>query len=247
MTVKIYSYQAFSQGAKALADALNIRRIKHEGSRFVARPTDIIINWGSSTLPASLLSAVLLASNKLQFLQRMEQHDVPTPDWTTAVEIAQNWLDTGHVVMARTILNSHSANGLVVVEPGGTLPRAPLYTKYFKKKHEYRVHVGFGNIIDIQKKARRADVDNDAVNWKVRNLDGGFIYARNDVELPNVVQTAVNAASTALPELSYGAYDVIYNHHNNAAAVLEVNTAPGIMGTTLENYVTMFRENVLNA
>ena len=35
----------------------------------------------------------------------------------------------------------------------------------------------------------------------------------------------------------FGAFDVIYNQKKNQAFVLECNTAPGIEGTTLDNYV----------
>lgn len=253
MTTVLYSYQPFSNGAKELSRALSIRRIRHNGSRFRARQRDTVINWGSSQLPQSLLGAgriinapveVARASNKLSFFNRLSDFEVPVPEWTSDKEVAEAWLDDGCVVVARTTLNGHSGRGIVIVEPDDDLPNAPLYTKYFKKKHEYRVHVGFGEIIDIQKKVRRQDTPVDEVNWQVRNLDGGFIYARNDVELPTVVQDAVNAASQAWSALDFGAYDVIYNQHHNRAAILEVNTAPGLVGTTIQKYVEAFTENL---
>lgn len=252
MRTVLYSYQPFSNGGKELCRGLRIKRIKHVGSRFRARPRDTIINWGNSELPERLSSAgrilnppygVRRASNKLLFFQRMADNNVPTVEWTTEKEIAQGWLGEDHTVFARTLLTGHSGRGIIVLEPGDEVPIAPLYTKYFKKKHEYRVHVAFGEVIDVQKKARRRETPDDQVNWLVRNLDGGFIYARNDVELPLVVQDAVNLAHDAM-ELDFGAYDVIYNEHHNRAAVLEVNTAPGLQGTTIDNYVEAFRRNL---
>jgi D-alanine-D-alanine ligase-like ATP-grasp enzyme len=37
--------------------------------------------------------------------------------------------------------------------------------------------------------------------------------------------------------LDFGAVDVIYNRAQDKAYVLEVNTAPGLEGSTLDNYV----------
>jgi hypothetical protein len=39
-----------SNGARALARALGIRMIKREGSKYKPRRSDIIVNWGNSTL-----------------------------------------------------------------------------------------------------------------------------------------------------------------------------------------------------
>jgi glutathione synthase/RimK-type ligase-like ATP-grasp enzyme len=263
MTTVLYSYQPFSNSGKELSRGLRIKRIKHVDSRFRARPRDTVINWGSSELPERLSGAgrilnpphgVRRASNKLLFFQRMADNNVPTVEWTTIKEIAQAWVGEGHTVFARHTLTGHSGQGIEVLDPeqieqdmedmyDNEFPDAPLYTKYFKKKNEYRVHVAFGEVIDVQKKARRRETPDDQVNWLVRNLDGGFIYARNDVELPLVVQDAVNLAHDAM-ELDFGAYDVIYNEHHNRAAVLEVNTAPGLQGTTIDNYVEAFRRNL---
>ena len=44
--------------------------------------------------------------------------------------------------------------------------------------------------------------------------------------------------------LDFGAVDVVWNATKNKAFVLEVNTAPGVEGTTLEEYKEYF-ENVL--
>jgi hypothetical protein len=41
-------------------------------------------------------------------------------------------------------------------------------------------------------------------------------------------------------ELDFGAVDLIWNENQNVVYVLEVNTAPGMEGTTLENYCDAF-------
>jgi len=47
------------------------------------------------------------------------------------------------------------------------------------------------------------------------------------------------AAVSALG-LDFGAVDIIYNEHENQYYVLEVNTAPGLEGTTVEKYAEAF-------
>ena len=44
-----------------------------------------------------------------------------------------------------------------------------------------------------------------------------------------------------LSGLTFGAIDVIWNEHQQKAFVLEINTAPGIEGTTVEKYAAKFR------
>jgi glutathione synthase/RimK-type ligase-like ATP-grasp enzyme len=45
-------------------------------------------------------------------------------------------------------------------------------------------------------------------------------------------------------ELAFGAVDVVWNEHYHRASVLEVNTAPGLEGVTLEKYLTAIRSKL---
>jgi glutathione synthase/RimK-type ligase-like ATP-grasp enzyme len=120
--------------------------------------------------------------------------------------------------------------------------RAPLYTKYIKKDEEYRVHVIGGEIVAIQRKVlkkEKAD-SGEPINWKIRNLDNGFIYQREGINPPDGVRT-VALDATRLSGLVFGAVDVIFNTRQQRAYVLEINSAPGITGTTVQNYADAFR------
>lgn len=251
--VKIFSYNGASEGAKNLAEALGIKRLKREGSTWNPRG-GTVINWGSSVIPESLRAAnilnkpedIVLASNKLRFFETTREEDqVFLPDWTTDKEVASGWLEEGHTVVSRKILNGHSGAGIVLTsapdDPENELPDAPLYTKYFKKISEFRVHIFDGEVIDVQQKKRKADVPDEQVNWKVRNLDGGFIYAREGVEAPDKVIEAAEKVSESFG-LLFGAWDVLYNRTDNKAVVLEVNTAPGLAGTTVQKYADAFKK-----
>lgn len=253
----VYSYNEHSNGAKQLASSLGIKRIKHENSRFRGVNKNII-NWGSSSVPMELLAHnnvindptdIARCTNKLTFFQLMREREVELlcVPFTTDRDVVRSWLRNERIVVARQKLTGHSGEGIVLLEGvDAEIPNAPLYTLYIPKKEEYRVHM-FRNrqdecrIFDIQKKARKNDVPDEEVNWRVRNLDGGFIYARENVVLPPIVkEVAEKVFSQTL--LDFGALDIIYNDKKGTAFVLEVNTAPGLTGITLDNYVHMFRE-----
>lgn len=241
----IYPYKPGSESAKALAQALNIKRAKHHGKPL---RTDVLINWGSSEITRAISSRVVLnspesvgnASNKLQAFKLMEGRVSHVP-FTESIVEAQKWLAEGFSVVRRAILNGHSGNGISIHEPDGDvedLKGAKLYTKYIKKDQEYRIHVFQGNVIFQQRKARKKDVPDDEVNWKVRNLAGGFIFANVDVVAPDAVRNQAVAAVQCLG-LDFGAVDVLWTHAGEAY-VCEVNTACGLSGTTLTKYSEAF-------
>jgi hypothetical protein len=120
-------------------------------------------------------------------------------------------------------------------ERGRRLKNAPLYTKYFKKADEFRVHVWGDRVLDVQQKRKRQEVDNEEMDYQVRNAAGGWVFCRNEVDTPDcVIEAAVRAVSAL--GLDFGAVDVGYNRHQDKACVFEVNTAPGLEGTTLDRY-----------
>lgn len=250
----MFSYNQVSKGSKELADGLGIKRLKHEGSVWKPGPNKKIINWGSSTenFPAAYLTCQIInhpskidvTADKLRTFNKFMDNNVPHPEWTTSRSEALQWLDQGCMVFARKQLRSHSGRGIFIMDPDHPEDArndnsvAPLYVKYVKKKNEYRVHVINNEIIDVQRKGLRSELrGNEGVNWKIQNLANGFVYVRNESDpVPSCVFDAALAAVSAL-ELDFGAADVIYNAKEDKAYCLEVNSAPGLMGTTLTNYV----------
>jgi glutathione synthase/RimK-type ligase-like ATP-grasp enzyme len=253
MPLYIYSWNAGSEGARELAAALGVRRVKHERSTFRGSKRHTVINWGSSTLPPEVLKANVLnpaeavatTSNKLSFFRKVDgiQKDI-LPPWTVSEKEALAWVAEGHVVVARTILNSSGGNGIVIMErdnPKGFV-KAPLYTKYVKKDEEYRVHVFEGEIIGLQRKVIRREKaeSGDTINWKIRNLENGFVYQREGINpAPRVREVAIAAQRAS--GLNFGGVDVIWNRKHNRAYVLEINSAPGRQGTTVTEYAQVFR------
>jgi hypothetical protein len=176
-----------------------------------------------------------LSSNKIQSFDRisLEMGD-NVPKHCTDRNTASLWLEEGHVVVCRALVNSHSGRGITIVRPGEPLPEVPLYVQYKKKRHEYRVHVFRGQVIDFTQKKKVRDFNGERNNL-VRNLANGWIFAREGVTLSDgVADLAIRATATL--SLDFGAADIIWNEHEQKAYVLEVNTAPGLEGTTLVKY-----------
>lgn len=247
----IYPHNPNSEGAAELAAELGIRRIRQEGSTYVGRAGKTVINWGSSNLPAHVRGsrilnspeAIAACSNKRTFFQTVDNRDGPAPrvpEWTTDHQVAMRWILDGNVVCARTVLQGHSAEGLIILERGVDFVAAPLYTKYVKKTEEWRIHVFEGRVIAKQKKLKRNDFDGE-VNWRIRNHDNGFIYAREVAEPHQDIVDQAVAAVACIPGLCFGAVDVIWNQQQGRAYVLEVNTAPGLSGQTVTDYADAFR------
>ena len=254
MKTYLFPYNMGSQGAKELSRSLGIKRIKREGSRFRGAANKRVINWGNASLPDQVAScqvvnppaAVNKAGNKLLSFQAFQAYNegnenaiINFPEFTTDVDIAKEWVNEGGIAVARTVLRGHSGDGIVLLGEGDEWVAAPLFVKYVKKTQEYRVHVLRDTIIDMQRKARRADVPDEEVNWQVRNHSNGFIFMREGVELPEEALEQAKRSLVALG-LDFGAVDLIYNERQDKYYVIEVNSAPGLTGTTLERYKEAF-------
>lgn len=254
MRLRIMQYNR-SRGARELAQAINSRKprgmyrairlnLTESRSDFVSRPDDIIINWGKSGYQENVTDGIILnkpnatrlAGDKIRTFEALRQHNISIPEFTTDRSIASNWLNEGSIIVARTVLNGHSGRGIVIVEGDEELPHAPLYTKYIKKQHEYRVHV-LGDKTYVRQKRRREDCENP--NWRIRSHNNGFIFAQNVSYIPEGIEDLSRSAINALG-LDFGAVDIIFNESQNRCYVLEVNTAPGLEGSTSEYYADYF-------
>lgn len=248
----LYPYKAASQSAQNLAEALDIPRIKHEGSKFKGSAKKTVINWGSSELPSEVMKCTVLnkpnsvtfVTNKLEFFKHQSSFESALPrliPWTESKQEAQDWLTKGYTVVVRKLLTSHSGNGIVIVQEGGALPDAPLYTQYVPKSQEFRIHFMKGEVIDKQKKIR--DPAKEPMDWKVRSHSNGFIFIREGVEVPSDVLEQSRRSFTA-SNLDFGAVDVIWNNKYQKAYVLEINSAVGLEGQTIESYANAFKKQL---
>lgn len=250
MILKIYPYKMSSQSSKNLARALNATRV-YPDRNYRTKQDHMIVNWGNSTLPSwydgenqplNHPNDVIKATNKLLTFQAFNRNQVPCPDWTTNIEDAQNWIDQGHLVYGRKTLTGHSGQGIILFQQETVTSEleCPLYTKSTKAKYEYRIHIGDGGetAIDMVQKRKRNGIEN--ISNQIRSYNNGWIFAREECNPPTKVIEAAKAAVKAIG-LDFGAVDVGFNVREDKAYVYEVNTAPGLQGTTLTSYVEYFQ------
>ena len=213
----------------------------------LCKPSRVVVNWGSSGVSdtrATVInpaSAVSVASNKHRSLLHFKLADVPHPEYTTDKDKAKDWIEQGFKVVCRTLLTAHSGQGIVVAKQQDELVDAPLYTKYIRKQKEFRVHVFSSKILDIQEKRRSSSVDDH--HPYIRNHTNGYVFCRGDIEEPNDLRGVAISAVDALG-LDFGAVDVIWNEAQDKCYVLEVNTACGLEGSTIDKYVQAIKEVV---
>lgn len=251
----IYPYNMASESSILLAKALQIRRIKREGSKIRDSADLTIINWGSATVPyerARLINKpgkVGTAANKLRCFRCLADNKlVKTPAFTTDYKEAAAWITEGSRVCARKLLNASGGKGLVVADNLAGLPKdAPLYTKYRPKSAEYRVHVFVNNdqgrVVRVQKKVWPAGKEKPKdLDWAIRNHENGFIF--QVAEAGEVPFKVVEQAKLSVQQLGldFGGVDVIWDQKNQWAGILEVNTAPGIEGETVDIYAETFKD-----
>jgi len=201
-------------------------------------PAEYLRTWAVLNRPALVDNA----SNKLSFFDMMTHRGVRTPPWTVNLEQAEEWLDQGHRVMARTQLRGHSGEGIIVCHPDeNDIPLAPLYTRYVKSRQEWRVHVFQEDVLFTQRKVRNPEVGPDEADWWVRSHQNGFMFQRNNETEPDGLRD-IAIQSVQACGLDFGAVDILWNEREDLLYVLEVNTAPNLEGTSVLEYASKLQE-----
>lgn len=254
----ILPYKIGSSSARNLAAAMTekvnyrVRRLFNDrpNPTFVAHPWTRLINWGNGRPPVGLdtvgnisnsFAAVAVASNKLSTFRALENKDgIHIPEFTTDRAVAEDWTNHRGAVVCRTKLSGHSGDGIVIATTEPQIVDAPLYVLYVKKQKEFRVHVCFGEVIDVQEKRKRKDLPEDfSTNFQVRNHQTGWVYCRENIVEPDGLRELALAATKEMA-LQFSAVDIIWNEKRNECYCLELNTAPGLEGQTVEKYAEVF-------
>ena len=263
----VLPYKSSSKSAVVIANELGCKRMNLTNSRVVDNPNTSIINWGNSTTNLSHLPSVKvynvsenvrLASHKLDFFKAITQYNdanqdspVSIPDWTSKVSVARRWYTEGNDVVVRNVMQGHSGDGLELISYDESIlakdavPKAPLYTKYIKKRDEYRVHVVGREAIFLQRKAPKYS-DSRIVDYQIRNASNGFIFVTEGLTPNPLVESEAVKAVVALG-LDFGAVDVIWNERRGKATVIEVNTACGLTSNKgIERYKRALESMLIN-
>jgi hypothetical protein len=240
MSLKIFPYKLGSLSAKRLARTLHVLRVGHN---YNAKRSDTIVNWGNSHPPhfrwmeqdLNNPESIAIACNKVHTFSELECKGFNhLPIWTTDRQEAYELMGVHDLpVYCRKTITGHSGNGIVIANNSYELIDAPLYTLKTKHKDEYRVHIFKGKVIDVQKKKKRLGFDGSSSG--IRNHSNGWVYARSDLAIPDML-CSIAIQAVDLLGLDFGAVDIGHRIRDNKFFVFEINTAPGIEGSTLDAY-----------
>lgn len=226
--IVLVSENTKSRGLKALANSLS----QKVGYR-VYRVTP---NRIRNRVPVSFSLGI---DKRTQF-SRFRQAEVASPQFSLfsngVTQFDSKW------VVARTLTNASEGRGITIFNKDDTPPPAPLYTEYISKKKEFRVHVWNNEVIDVAEKRKKKGYEADR-NTKIRNTANGYVFCRTGVVEPNGIRQLALDAVSAL-DRTYGAVDIIWNEKRDKCYVLEVNSRPGMEGTTVEKYANAILRGV---
>lgn len=245
-----------STGARSLVTnlrerGLNALRTKVNGSTYRGMSSHLIVNWGRNEYPSRWSGAQVLnkpeavqkATNKIKCFETLQDElSNNLPLWTTDKEEAAEWLENGEVekVYCRKLTRASQGRGIHIANGISELEHAPLYVGGISTEREVRLHVFSGHVIDYAQKKkmsserREQDGFEGEPNEEIRSHSNGWIFARGGVEIPESCKVCATRAIEIL-ELDFGAIDMIITPQG-VPKILEVNTAPGLEGTTLESY-----------
>jgi ribosomal protein S17 len=179
--------------------------------------------------------------DKLTQYKWFQQQGLSALDYTTSLQEAQKWFADGNIVFGRLLLNASCGDGIVVFNPSVEQEQwvhCPVYTKYKKKKREFRVHVFRDTCVAIVEKKRKSGW-NGQQDTKIRNLANGYIFCQ-EFALDGLLKTRLEVLSLAAAKVSgsdFKGVDIGYNEKNDDLFVIEVNSAPGIEGSNVDKYV----------
>jgi glutathione synthase/RimK-type ligase-like ATP-grasp enzyme len=163
------------------------------------------------------------------------QQGINSLEFTTRKEEANSWLEEGHTVVARRLLRSSEGKGISVVEKNQTflLPYAPVYTKYRKKKKEFRIHIFKDKVIHVLEKRKKIGVEHDS---RIRNTANGYVFCSSNVIEPAGIRELALQASK-VTNSDFKGVDIGWNEKKDELFVIEVNSAPGIEGSNITKYI----------
>lgn len=163
-------------------------------------------------------------------------NEVPALPFTTDEKVVCEWLsDPKQTVFARTLTRASEGKGIVVLETGTALVKAPVYTLYKKKKKEFRVHVFKDQVVHVLEKRKKKEF-NGEVNTKIRNTANGYVFCSDNVVEPEGIrELALKAAKVTNSD--FKGVDIGFNEKLNELFVIEVNSCPGIEGSNINRYI----------
>jgi glutathione synthase/RimK-type ligase-like ATP-grasp enzyme len=216
-----------------------------------------VINWGITNChwldrvdyskilnhPSRIANAV----DKASALKILMDGGVPVPPFETSRETVNRLFDKeGRRVFCRTLTRASEGRGIVIANSLDQVVPALLYTRYIPKVYEFRVHASSIGPFYIQRKKKLSQEELAARGISpeselIRNSANGYVFSSNLEGIEENIKERVGelgALAVRALQLDFGAVDIITTN-KEIMYVLEVNTAPGVEGETVNRYVEM--------
>jgi hypothetical protein len=171
---------------------------------------------------------------KIEQYKWFKEQGLQALDFTTSHAEAKSWAED-QVVVCRTLTHSSEGKGIVVAESPSQVVVAPVYTKYKKKKKEFRIHIFKDKVVHVLEKRRKTNFEG-TTDAKIRNTANGYVFCSDGVVEPVGLRDLALAASK-VTKSDFKGVDIGYNEKKNELFVIEVNSAPGIEGSNVDRYV----------
>jgi len=179
--------------------------------------------------------------DKITQYKYFAENQVPALPFTTSQEAASSWLADGQTLVARCLTRASEGRVIVILEQGKPWVVAPVYTRYLKKKYEYRVHIFKDQVVQVLEKRKRKEFEGER-ETKIRNTANGYVFCSQDVVEPPGIRELALKASKVTSSMFKGV-DIGFNEKLNELFVIEVNSAPGIQGSNVARYIAAIVPN----
>ena len=171
--------------------------------------------------------------DKIAQYKWFKDNNIPALEFTTDIEEAKRWA-ARRAVVCRRLINASNGRGIVVADTPEQVVPAKVYTKYAKKSKEFRVHIYKDKVVSILEKRRKLGATTDT-GFRIRNHVNGFVFCRNNVNPPPGIKELALRASK-VTNSDFKGVDIGYNELKDLMFIIEVNSAPGVEGTTVNEY-----------
>ena len=160
------------------------------------------------------------------------------PCFTESKHIAELWMKEEGIktIVCRTLLRGKSGKGIVIADTADQLVDAPVYVAYQKKTNEYRIQLFKGELVCIrEKRLKKGYIKPEGRDGRVRSHDNGYVFCEPLEPVPeHVIDMAKEAAKVTSSD--FVGVDIAYHKPTDYWFMLEVNSAPGMEGKTIEQY-----------
>lgn len=224
MKLRLVCANVASKSAKLLAALLSEKLGYHVFRGYEPKKTRDNIVYGDQK--DKLTQYNYFFENKLNF-----------PGFTESKEIAAWWMrEDKSTIVCRTLLRAKSGKGIVIADTVEQLVDASVYVVYQKKTNEYRVQFFKGELVCVREKRLRKGYEKpEGRDGRVRSHDNGYVFCEPLEPLPEEAIDMARKASKVTGS-DFAGVDIAFHKPTNYWFLLEVNSAPGMEGLTVEQY-----------